>query len=101
MTSYRVQWTNDGSSVELDLIDSLGPKNNYKFLDPNAMIPATGEFYNQFSRVTPDDPSWTMLNFDNDVDYSPGEKGNGEVFITHIGSFPEGVFQWEIVQKLP
>lgn len=99
MPDYRVQWTNVDSSVEVDLIDSVGPKNDYMFLDPNAVIPSKGEFMNQFSKVTPDDGSWTMSDFDNKTVYPLGHQGKGEVFGIADGTFPKGIFDWTIVKK--
>lgn len=77
--------------------------NRYKFSDPNAVVPSEGHFTNQIDAV-PVGGGWVMNGFDNGKTYpangSEEDKGMGTIDITHIGTFPKGKFNWEVITKL-
>lgn len=98
MTSWLAEWTNSDDTVQVRLIDTPGPWNNFEFLDANAMLPNKGDFTNQTEHVVPTGGDWQMDDIDID-DTKVGAKGKGKVKLKS-GTFPEGDFDWEIVKKI-
>ena len=102
MASYTARWTSGAAAIDVDLIDAIGPINNYQFSDPNGVIPAQGDCTNQMNRVVPTVGGWVMNGFDNSSDYATdgSVSGLGETLVTFLGSFPQGEFTWVITRKL-
>lgn len=102
MASYTARWVNGPTTIDVDLIDAVGPLNTYKFSDPNGVIPADGEFTNQMNRVVPTGGGWVMNDFDNGNEYAAdgSVQGDGETKASFLGSFPQGIFTWTIIKKL-
>lgn len=102
MAAYIARWRNGSSSVDVDLFDPVGPLNNYRFSDPNAVVPSTGDYTNQTQKAVPLSGGWVMNDFDNSNDYPTdgSATGTGEVDITNVGTFPQGAFVWTIIGKL-
>ncbi len=100
MASWRVEISNTtDKTVSIDLIDKLGPLNEWQSLDPDAFRPDSGQFINQFSRVIPsEEPSWFLNDLDID-EVQIGSTGWGEV-LKNGGWFPEGEIQWKIISAL-
>ena len=101
MPSWRVEISNaTGQAASLDLIDTLGPLNEWQSVDPtNAFRPGRGHFINQFGRVFPSEqPTWFLNGFDID-EVQIGSTGWGEV-LKNGGWFPDGEVQWKVISAL-
>jgi len=100
MPSWRVEISNTkGQIANLDLIDTLGPLNEWKTVDINAFQPGKGHFINQLSRIVPSEqPSWFLNDLDID-DVQIGSTGWGEV-LKNGGWFPQGEIQWKVISAL-
>lgn len=104
MANYLVRWKSGNKTVEVRLLDKAGPLNRYEFSDNNSVVPSEGDFTNQMNQAVPIGGGWVMHKFDNARDYPANggnvDKGTGTVDITHVGTFPKGVFDWEVVKQL-
>ena len=104
MADYLIRWKSNGQTVDVELIDTIGPVNTYEFSDKNAVLPFRGDFTNQMNQAVPTVSGWVMNGFDNAKNYpangSEEDKGTGNVDITHVGTFPQGQFNWEVIKKL-
>jgi len=100
MASWRIEVSNtSGQTATLDLIDTLGPLNEWQSVDPDAFQPSKGHFVNQFSRVMPSEqPSWFLNDLDIDK-IQIGSTGWGEV-LKNGGWFPEAEIQWKALSAL-
>jgi hypothetical protein len=101
MASWRVRITHDdATSTDIDLIDTAGPLNEWKALDPDALLPPSGDFTNQTQNVVPTvQPSWILKNFDIDAVYVGVTDGTG-VVEDDDGAFPEGKVTWKVIARL-
>lgn len=100
MPNFRVEWKSGPATLLVDIFDPALWLNTYKFSDPNAIVPAEGEYLNQFQHLSPTVAGWIMLNYDNKKDYPIGHEGAGKVDMTADGTFPKGDFVWTIIEKL-
>ena len=100
MPSWRIEISNTtGQTTCLDLIDTLGPLNEWQLVDSSAFLPGRGHFINQFSRVVPSEqPSWFLNDLDID-EVQVGSTGWGEV-LKNGGWFPDGEVQWKVLSAL-
>ena len=99
MASWRVEFDGVTATTSVDLIDSLGPLNDWKAQDRSALIPFEGKFTNQTKKVVPTlQPTWELDKFDID-EVSVGDTGPGEVF-DNDGTFPTGSMSWKVVKQL-
>jgi hypothetical protein len=100
MPSWRVEISNtSGQTAGLDLIDTIGPLNEWQSVDPSAFQPSKGHFINQFSRVMPSEqPSWFLSDLDIDK-VQVGSTGWGEV-LKSGGWFPAEEIQWKVLSAL-
>lgn len=100
MPSWKIEITNTaGQSAVIELIDTLGPLNEWRSEDPSAFQPSKGNFINQFSRVLPSEqPSWFLSDFDVDK-VQVGSNGWGEI-LKNKGWFPEDEIQWKVIASL-
>ncbi|WP_301591899.1 hypothetical protein [Sabulicella glaciei] len=68
-------------------------------MDPNAIIPNSGDFMNQFGDVRPTvQPSWVLKDFDIDK-VGVGSEGDGQMD-DNDGTFPKGTFRWRVLSRL-
>ena len=100
MPSWKVEITSKtGQSAMIDLIDTLGPLNEWRSEDPGALLPAKGNFINQFGRIIPSEqPSWFLSDFDIDK-VQIGSSGWGEI-LKNKGWFPAVEIQWKVIASL-
>lgn len=100
MPSWRIEISNTkGQSTSIDLIDTLGPLNEWQSVDPAAFQPNSGHFINQLSRVVPSQqPSWFLNDLDID-EINVGSTGSGEI-LKNGGWFPDDEIKWEVISEL-
>jgi hypothetical protein len=100
MPSWRIEVSNtSGQTANLDLIDTLGPLNEWQSVDLDAFQPSKGHFINQFGRIVPSEqPSWFLSDLDIDK-VQVGSTGWGEV-LKNGGRFSEGEVQWKVLSAL-
>ena len=98
MASWKIRLSSGASTTDLDLIDSIGPLNDYKFVDPDAFIPDRGSFTNQTKKVVPDVNTWVLRGIDID-NLAVGHSGSGDCQDSG-GSFPNGDLTWEVIGQL-
>ncbi|MEH6435863.1 hypothetical protein [Massilia sp. DD77] len=98
MSNWRIRLTNGNTTTELELIDTAGPLNDFRFVDLEAFTPAKGTFTNQFNNVVPTTPlTWILKGLD--IDEDEPTSGKGEVHDSG-GTFPNGEMDWEKLSKL-
>ena len=100
MSSWRIQFkANTGQVSDIELIDKVGPFNEWHSLNKNAFIPDKGTFTNQSRIVAPTvQPSWLLNNIDID-EVKVGAEGTGEVR-DNEGSFPIGDITWKVISEI-
>jgi hypothetical protein len=100
MPSWRIAVSNTkGQTVSIDLMDSLGPLNEWQSVDPDAFQPSRGHFVNPLNRIIPShQPSWFLNDMDID-EIKVGSTGSGEI-LKNEGWFPEDEIKWEVISEL-
>jgi hypothetical protein len=100
MSSWRVQIkSSGGDKTTLDLIDALGPLNDWSCSTPGAFVPSRGTFTNQMNVVVDTaPPSWRLEGFDIDS-VAVGDSG-AAVVDQSGGTFPLGNMRWAVVAEL-
>ena len=101
MASWRVSLVDDPDEaveVMVDLTDTVGPLNDYKFSDSGAFVPSSGTFTNGANTIVPDSADWILEKFDIDM-VKLHDSGVGEVRMA-TGTFPAGRVKWHITKKL-
>lgn len=101
MSSWKVQIKADGigTTAVLELIDTVGPLNEWRCLTADVLVPDKGDFMNQFKKVRPtEQPSWSLDDFDID-EVTVGQEGPGDMQDSG-GSFPNGNMTWKVTAKL-
>jgi hypothetical protein len=100
MPSWRIEISNTkGQTTSIDLIDTLGPLNEWQSVDPDAFHPSKGHFINQLNRIIPShQPSWFLNELDIDG-INVGSTGSGEI-LKNDGWFPDDEITWEVISEL-
>ena len=101
MSSWRVRIRSDNTSTTavLELIDTIGPLNEWRCTTVDAVVPDKGDFTNQTNQVVPTlQPSWILKEFDIDA-VTVGQEGPGEM-LDSGGSFPNGNMTWRVTEEL-
>ena len=99
MSSWKVEVSRSGNSAIVELIDTVGPYNEWRCVTAGALVPDQGQFTNQFGDVLPTvQPSWKLLGFDIDA-VAVGQQGNGEMSDSG-GAFPNGAIVWTVLAEL-
>lgn len=100
MSSWKVKLAHGtNQEAQIDLIDTVGPVNEWRAHPKGAFLPEEGHFTNQAKRVVSTDKTSFVLNqFDID-EVEIGSSGLGEVFHSG-GSFPPGPVRWTVVGPL-
>lgn len=99
MSSWVVLFKSGNSEAIINLIDTIGPINEWFSEDKNSIFPDKGTFTNQTGKVVPtSQPSWILNNFDIDS-VSIGDHGTGNM-LDNIGTFPVGDFSWTVREQL-
>ena len=99
MASWEVEFDDGAATTMVDLKDVLGPFNDWTAHDSSALIPASGTFTNQLSKVVPSvQPTWILDEFDIDS-VAVGDTGPGDMK-DNDGTFPTGEFTWRVTNAL-
>lgn len=99
MSRWRVELRRSGKVAVVDLIDAIGPLNDWRCNTDGALSPDSGSFTNQTRRIVPTvQPSWVLEDFDID-DATVGKTGHGNMD-DNDGNFPEGPFTYRVTLKL-
>ena len=101
MASWEIEFTAVGTEekARIELIDTIGPINDWKCTTAKAFEPDHGKFTNQSKTVVAYPVlSWQLKNIDID-DLQVGSSGDGEVFDSG-GTFSNSIVRWEVIKQL-
>lgn len=94
MADWLIKFISDTYTVEVELLDSFGPLNQWRSRKTGAFTKASGQFTNQTRNAVDVEGDWELSGLDID-DTMVGQSGNG-LCKTSVGDFPEGTLHWVV-----